>query len=68
VKAIGRRSRAYVLSEAWAAGYPVVALDIGAPAERIRAEGGGLLLPFASADRHAPSGARSPADASIAAS
>ncbi len=36
----------YVLSEAWAAGYPVVALDIGAPAERIRAEGGGLLLPF----------------------
>ncbi len=36
----------YVLSEVWAAGYPVVALDIGAPAERIRAEGGGLLLPF----------------------
>lgn len=36
----------YVLSEVWAAGYPVVALDIGAPAERIRAQGGGLLLPF----------------------
>lgn len=36
----------YVLSEVWSAGYPVVALDIGAPAERIRAEGGGLLLPF----------------------
>ncbi|KMO42490.1 hypothetical protein VQ02_03040 [Methylobacterium variabile] len=36
----------YVLSEAWAAGYPVVAFDIGAPAERIRAEGGGLLIPF----------------------
>ncbi|TNC09896.1 glycosyltransferase [Methylobacterium terricola] len=36
----------YVLSEAWAAGYPVVALDTGAPAERIRSEGGGLVLPF----------------------
>ncbi|GJD61093.1 glycosyltransferase [Methylobacterium frigidaeris] len=36
----------YVLSEVWAAGYPVVAFDIGAPAERIRAEGGGILLPF----------------------
>ncbi|KMO11781.1 glycosyltransferase [Methylobacterium platani] len=36
----------YVLSEVWAAGYPVIALDTGAPAERIRARGGGLLLPF----------------------
>ncbi|TGE02280.1 glycosyltransferase [Methylobacterium nonmethylotrophicum] len=36
----------YVLSEAWSAGYPVVAFDTGAPAERIRAEGGGLLLPL----------------------
>ncbi|AWN51534.1 glycosyltransferase [Methylobacterium sp. 17Sr1-1] len=36
----------YVLSEVWAAGYPVVAFDVGAPAERIRAEGGGILLPF----------------------
>ncbi|WP_162561113.1 glycosyltransferase [Methylobacterium terrae] len=36
----------YVLSEVWAAGYKVVALDAGAPAERIRAQGGGLLLPF----------------------
>ncbi|KMO32156.1 hypothetical protein VQ03_26480 [Methylobacterium tarhaniae] len=36
----------YVLSEVWAAGYPVVTFDIGAPAERIRAVGGGILLPF----------------------
>ncbi|MBV9078561.1 MAG: glycosyltransferase, partial [Methylobacteriaceae bacterium] len=34
----------YVLSEVWAAGYPVVAFDLGAPAERIRALGGGVLL------------------------
>ena len=35
----------YVLSEVWAAGYPVVAFDFGAPAERIRASGGGILIP-----------------------
>ncbi|MFD0937178.1 glycosyltransferase, partial [Methylobacterium trifolii] len=35
----------YVLSEIWEAGYPVVAFDFGAPAERIRAVGGGLLIP-----------------------
>ena len=35
----------YVLSEIWDAGYPVVAFDFGAPAERIRAAGGGLLIP-----------------------
>jgi GT2 family glycosyltransferase/glycosyltransferase involved in cell wall biosynthesis len=36
----------YALSEAWQAGLPVVAFDIGAPAERIRMRGGGLLLPL----------------------
>lgn len=35
----------YVLSEVWAAGYPVVAFDFGAQAERIRATGGGALIP-----------------------
>lgn len=35
----------YVLSEIRAAGYPAAAFDLGAPAERIRAEGGGHLIP-----------------------
>lgn len=35
----------FVLSEIWAAGYPAVAFDIGAIAERIRATGAGVLLP-----------------------
>ncbi|MER2265456.1 glycosyltransferase [Methylobacterium oxalidis] len=35
----------YVLSEVWAAGYPVVTFNFGAPAERIRAQGGGILIP-----------------------
>ncbi|WP_162559634.1 glycosyltransferase [Methylobacterium radiodurans] len=35
----------YVLSEIREAGYPTVAFDLGAPAERIRAEGGGHLIP-----------------------
>ena len=34
----------YVLSEVWDAGYPVVAFDLGAQAERIRRSGGGVLL------------------------
>jgi len=34
----------YVLSEVWAAGYPVVALDIGALGERVGKSGGGLLV------------------------
>jgi glycosyltransferase involved in cell wall biosynthesis len=36
----------FVLSEVWAAGYPAVAFDIGAIAERIRATGAGVVLPF----------------------
>ncbi|KQP48948.1 glycosyltransferase [Methylobacterium sp. Leaf108] len=35
----------YVLSEIWQAGYSVVAFDLGAQAERIRAVGGGVLIP-----------------------
>jgi glycosyltransferase involved in cell wall biosynthesis len=37
-----------VLSEAWLAGLPVAAFDLGAPAERIREHGGGWLAPLAS--------------------
>lgn len=36
----------YVLSQAWAAGLDVVAFDIGAPAERIRATGWGKVVPL----------------------
>ena len=36
----------FSLSEAWRAGLRVVAFDIGAQAERIRATGRGLLLPL----------------------
>lgn len=36
----------YTLSEAWRAGLTPVALDIGAPAERIRERGHGHLVPF----------------------
>lgn len=36
----------HALSEAWQAGLPVLAFDLGAPAERIRARGGGWLLPL----------------------
>src|SRR5204862_7861290 len=33
------------LSECWEAGVPVIALDHGAIAERMRARGGGVLVP-----------------------
>lgn len=35
----------YTLSEAWAAGYQAAVLDLGAPAERVRTRGGGIVLP-----------------------
>jgi glycosyltransferase involved in cell wall biosynthesis len=38
-------SFSYALSDAWAAGVPVLAAPCGAIAERIRAHGGGWLLP-----------------------
>ncbi len=37
-----------VISEAWRAGAVVAAFDIGAPAERIRRDGGGFLAPLES--------------------
>jgi glycosyltransferase involved in cell wall biosynthesis len=36
----------YVLSELWQAGLPVVAFDLGAPAERIRRSGSSAVLPL----------------------
>ncbi len=36
----------FALSEIWACGYPAVAFDIGAIAERIGQTGAGLVLPF----------------------
>jgi glycosyltransferase involved in cell wall biosynthesis len=36
----------YVLSQYWEAGLPVIAFDIGAPAERIRRRNGGIVLPL----------------------
>ncbi len=44
--AVWPETYSFVLSEVWAAGYPVVAFDIGAIAERIRATGAGVVLPF----------------------
>ena len=41
-------SHGFTLSECRAAGVPVIAFDLGALGERIRAEGGGLLVPLAS--------------------
>jgi hypothetical protein len=35
----------HAVTEAWAAGIPVLATDLGAPAERLRAHGGGFLIP-----------------------
>jgi GT2 family glycosyltransferase/glycosyltransferase involved in cell wall biosynthesis len=36
----------YVLTLIWKAGLPVVVHDIGAPAERVRADGGGTVVPL----------------------
>ena len=36
----------YVLTEIWRAGLPVIALDIGAPAERIKSRQGGMVVPM----------------------
>lgn len=35
----------HTLTEAWSLGLPVIATDLGAPAERIRRHGGGWLIP-----------------------
>jgi GT2 family glycosyltransferase len=36
----------YVLSQFWEAGLPVLAFDIGAPAERIKRRAGGMVIPL----------------------
>lgn len=35
---------AYTLSESWAAGVPAIVRDLGAPAERVRASGAGIVV------------------------
>jgi len=42
---IAAETHSHSLTEAWAMGVPVLATDLGAQAERIRAHGGGKLLP-----------------------
>jgi glycosyltransferase involved in cell wall biosynthesis len=37
-------SFSYAVTEAWAAGVPVLATDLGAQAQRVRAHGGGFLI------------------------
>jgi len=48
VPSIWPEAHCLVISEAWLAGAAVVAFDLGAQAERIRAHGGGWLAPLAS--------------------
>lgn len=47
IPSIVPESFSLTLSECWSAGVPVVAFDHGAIAERIRAHGGGFLVPLA---------------------
>lgn len=42
---VAPETHTHTLAEAWAMGVPVVATDLGAPSDRVRAFGGGLLLP-----------------------
>jgi glycosyltransferase involved in cell wall biosynthesis len=46
VPSIWPEAHCLVISEAWLAGAAVAAFDLGAPAERIRAHGGGWLAPL----------------------
>jgi len=48
VPSIWPEAHCLVISEAWLAGAVVAAFDLGAPAERIRAQGGGWLAPLES--------------------
>ena len=45
ILSVGPETYSYTLSEYWSAGVPVMAYDLGAPAERIRATRGGVLVP-----------------------
>jgi glycosyltransferase involved in cell wall biosynthesis len=51
IASIWPETYSHTLTESWAAGIPVLASDLGAPAERIRRHGGGWLL-----DPHDPEG------------
>lgn len=44
--AVWPETYSFTLSECWACGYPAVAFDIGAIAERITESGGGVVLPY----------------------
>lgn len=44
--AVWPETYSFTLSECWVAGYPAVAFDIGAIAERIKATGAGVVLPL----------------------
>ncbi|MGA8809473.1 MAG: glycosyltransferase [Thermoanaerobaculia bacterium] len=48
VPSIWPEAHCLVISEAWLAGAAVAAFDLGAPAERIRTQGGGWLAPLES--------------------
>ena len=50
--AIWPETYSFALSEIWAAGYPALAFDIGAIAERIRTTGAGMVIPFDSSPIH----------------
>lgn len=50
VPSIGPESFCLVISEAWLAGVPVIAFDVGAQGERIRRQGGGWLAPLGDLD------------------
>ena len=45
VFSIWAETHCYVVSEAWAAGVPVLVGPLGAPAERVRNHGGGVIVP-----------------------
>jgi hypothetical protein len=47
--AVWPETYSFALSEIWVAGYPAVAFDVGAIAERIRATRAGVVLPFETA-------------------
>lgn len=42
----------YTLSEAWLCDLPVIVTDIGAVGERVKREGGGIVVPLADAPKH----------------
>ncbi len=51
VFSIWAETHCYVVSEAWACGIPVLVGPLGAPAERVRAHGGGVIVGSLDAER-----------------